>query len=73
MQEMMLSEVHVKCPVILVFPHGDGIQVDWLISGQVRQMIRPNYNILTNDDSTSIFSQLPLKAYRQKLEGSVSP
>ena len=27
---MTLSEVHVKCPVILTCPPGDGVEVDWL-------------------------------------------
>ena len=26
---MKLSEVHVKCPVMLICPPGDGIEVDW--------------------------------------------
>ena len=37
---MTLSEVHVKCPVILICPPGDGIEVDWLMRGQVWQMVR---------------------------------
>ena len=28
---IVLSEVHVKCPVILICPPGDGIEVDWLM------------------------------------------
>ena len=31
--------MHVKCPVILFCPPGDGIKVDWLMRGQVRQMV----------------------------------
>ena len=37
---MKFSEVHVECPVILICPPGDGIEVDWLMWGQVRQMVR---------------------------------
>ena len=33
---MTLSEVHLKCPVILICPPGDAIEVDWLTRGQVR-------------------------------------
>ena len=32
---MTLSEVQVKCPVILICPLGDGIEVDLLMRGQV--------------------------------------
>ena len=35
MQYMTFSEVPVKCPAILICPPGNGIEVDWLMRGQV--------------------------------------
>ena len=43
---MTLSEVHVKYPVILIGPAGDRIEVDCLMRGQVRQMVRLQGKVL---------------------------
>ena len=32
--------MYVKCPVIFICPPDHGIEVDWLIWGQARQMVR---------------------------------